>query len=104
MSEVNVKQILTFAAQKEVSDIHFQVGVPPIVRHNGELIPIKHPPLTEEDTLFIGQHLTGIENRDQFRREIKEYDGSFALPGVARFRVNIFRQNSKYAAVLRVIP
>jgi twitching motility protein PilT len=100
----NLSSILSFAAQKEVSDVHFQVGVPPMVRHNGQLISLKHPPLTEEDTCSLGQFLTGIEEEDKFRKEIKEYDGSFSLPGVARFRVNVYRQNNKYAAVLRVIP
>jgi twitching motility protein PilT len=104
MLESNLNSILTFAAQREVSDVHFQVGVPPLVRHNGQLISIKHPPLTEEDTLFLGQFLTKIEDTEKFKRKIKEYDGSFSLPGVARFRVNVFRQNNKYAAVLRVIP
>lgn len=100
----NYKQVLNFAAQNEVSDVHFQVGVPPIVRHNGQLIPVKHRPLTEEDTVYLGQVLTGIEDKSKFLQDIKEFDGSYALSGVARFRVNVFRQNSKYAAVLRVIP
>jgi len=104
MSKINIKQILSFAAQNEVSDVHFQVGVPPIVRHNGQLIPVKHPPLTEEDTQYIGQVLSGVEDAETFRKEMREYDGSYSLSGVARFRVNVFRQNSKYAAVLRVIP
>ena len=104
MPKFNLNQILTFAAKKEVSDVHFQVGVPPVVRHNGQLIHVKHRPLTEEDTIYIGQVLTGIEDEERFKREIKEYDGSYALSGVARFRANVFRQNSKYAAVLRVIP
>jgi len=103
-SNINLVQILTFAAQNEVSDVHFQVGVPPIVRHNGQLVPVKHRPLTDEDTQFVGQQLSKIEDADKFRREIKEFDGSYSLPDVARFRVNIFRQNGKYAAVLRVIP
>ena len=104
MSDIDLNYILNFAAKKEVSDIHFQVGVPPIVRLNGQLIPIKHRPLKEEDTLFIGKTLTGVEDEEQFRKEIKEHDGSFAVSGVARFRVNVFRQNNKYAAVLRLIP
>lgn len=104
MLETNLDSILCFAAQKGVSDVHFQVGVPPMVRHNGQLIPLKHPALTEKDTRMIGKLFTGIEDEKKFRREIKEYDGSFSLPGTARFRVNVFRQNNKYAAVLRVIP
>jgi twitching motility protein PilT len=104
MLKANLNNILSFAAQKEVSDIHFQVGVPPMVRHNGQLISLKHPPLTEEDTCERGKFLTKIEDDEKFRKEIREYDGSFSLPGVARYRANVFRQNNKYAAVLRVIP
>ena len=104
MSDIDLNYILNFAAKKEVSDIHFQVGVPPIVRLNGQLIPIKHRTLTEEDTLYIGKTMVGIEDDEEFKTQVREYDGSFALSGVARFRVNVFRQNNKYAAVLRLIP
>jgi len=104
MPIVNLSQILSFAAEKGASDIHFQVGVPPLLRHHGELFPLKHPPLTEEDTLLIGRTLAKFEDNEKFRKEVKDYDGSFALANVARFRVNVFRQNGRYAAVLRLIP
>ncbi|MCK4943014.1 MAG: PilT/PilU family type 4a pilus ATPase [Candidatus Aminicenantes bacterium] len=104
MAKINLKTILTFAVQKNASDIHLQVGEPPVLRLQGELIHIKHPPLTDEDMLSIGLYLTGIKEPDTFRKEVREYDGSFQLDDVSRFRVNVFRQNGKYAAVLRVIP
>ena len=104
MSIVNLSQILTFAAEKGASDIHFQVGAPPLLRHHGELYPLKHAPLTEEDTLLIGRTLAKFEDNERFKREVKDYDGSFALADVARFRVNVFRQNGRYAAVLRLLP
>jgi twitching motility protein PilT len=104
MAVVNLSQILSFAAEKGASDIHFQVGAPPLLRHHGELFPLKHPPLTEEDTLLIGRTLAKYEDNEKFKKEIKDYDGSFALAGVARFRVNVFRQNGRYAAILRLIP
>jgi len=104
ISKANLDSILNFAAQREVSDVHFQVGVAPMVRHNGQLIPIKHPALSEEDTCFIGRYFSGIEDEVEFKKEVKEFDCSFSYPGVARFRVNVYRQNNKYAAVLRVIP
>jgi Tfp pilus assembly pilus retraction ATPase PilT len=53
MSQINLNQILSFAAQKEVSDIHFQVGIPPMVRRMGQLYLLKYPVLTEADTLYI---------------------------------------------------
>jgi twitching motility protein PilT len=104
MPIVNLSQILSFAAEKGASDIHFQVGSPPLLRHHGELFPLKHPPLTEEDTLLIGRTLAKYEDNEKFKKEVKDYDGSFALANVARFRVNVFRQNGRYAAVLRLIP
>ena len=104
MPVVNLSQILTFAAEKGASDIHFQVGAPPLLRHHGELFPLKHPPLSEEDMVLIGQTLAKYDDSEKFKKEVKDYDGSFALANVARFRVNVFRQNGRYGAVLRLIP
>ena len=104
MPVVNLSQILTFAAEKAASDIHFQVGAPPLLRHHGELFPLKHPPLSEEDMVLIGQTLAKYDDSEKFKKEVKDYDGSFALANVARFRVNVFRQNGRYGAVLRLIP
>ncbi len=104
MPIVNLSQILTFAAEKGSSDIHFQVGAPPLLRHHGELFPLKHPPLSEEDLVAIAQTLAKYPDAEKFKQEVRDYDGSFALANVARFRVNVFRQNGRYAAVLRLIP
>jgi len=104
MPIVNLSQILTFAAEKGASDIHFQVGSPPLLRHHGELFPLKHPPLNEEDMVAIGQTLAKFPDAEKFKKEVRDYDGSFALASVARFRVNVYRQNGRYAAVLRLIP
>jgi twitching motility protein PilT len=104
MPVVNLSQILTFAAEKGASDIHFQVGAPPLLRHHGELFPLRHPPFSEEDMAVIGQTLAKYDDSEKFKKEVKDYDGSFALANVARFRVNVYRQNGRYAAVLRLIP
>jgi len=97
-------QILRVASQHKVSDIHFQVGSPPLLRHRGELVPAKHEPLTAEDTTHVAQHLSGIQDPEHFAKEVREMDGTFALPEVGRFRFNVFRQRGQFAAVLRVIP
>jgi twitching motility protein PilT len=104
MPVVNLSQILTFAAEKGASDIHFQVGSPPLLRHYGALYPLKHPPLSDEDMVAIGQTLAKYGDAEKFKKEVRDYDGSFALANVARFRVNVYRQNGRYAAVLRLIP
>jgi len=104
MPVVNLSQILSFAAEKGASDIHFQAGSPPLLRHQGELYPLKHPPLSEEDMVAIGQTLAKYGDAEKFKKELRDYDGSFALANVARFRVNVYRQNGRYAAILRLIP
>ena len=81
MSNVNIHQILTFAVQNKVSDIHLQVGAPPLLRRKGELIAVKHAPLTDDDVLYIGQHLSGYVDTELFKREVREWDGSFMVPG-----------------------
>ena len=52
----------------------------------------------------IAQTLAKYADSEKFKKEVMDYDGSFALANVARFRVNVFRQNGRYAAVLRLIP
>jgi len=104
MATVNFHQVLTVAAQHNVSDIHFQVGLAPMLRHKGELVPVKHHPLTDEDVLHVCQHLAGISDEDKLKKDVNDLDGTFTLPNVGRFRYNIFRQRGKFAAVLRVIP
>lgn len=101
---INFHQILTLGAQHKVSDVHFQVGSPPMVRRKGDLVAVKQPPLTAEDAEYICQHLVGVPDAEQFRREVRDWDGTFTIPSVSRFRVNVFRQRGLYGAVLRVIP
>lgn len=99
-----LKTLLKFAYEQGASDLHFQVTSPPILRKNGELVPIKYSPLTDEDLLNIALFLTDRDDPEEFRRSVKDYDGIYVLSGICRFRVNIFRQRGHYAAALRIIP
>jgi twitching motility protein PilT len=90
-----------------ISDLVFSPGRPPQVEKHGDLVAVAVPDLPmlgPEDTARIGADLIG--NNALHRRNLDEQgacDLSFALPEVARFRVNVFRQRGSYAIVMRVI-
>lgn len=97
------KQILEIAFEKKVSDIHFEVDNPPLFRARGHLIRSKLRNLTKKDTEFIAT--TVMEQGDRkLPEEITEFDTSYTLPNVGRFRVSIFRQRGNTGIVMRVIP
>src|SRR6476646_8510665 len=92
----------------KVSDLIFSPGRPPQVEVFGQLIPVEGPglrPLTADDTRRIASDLIGSNKQAiTILREQGSCDISFGLPGLARFRVNIFIQRGSCAVVMRVIP
>jgi twitching motility protein PilT len=94
--------------RQHVSDLIFSPGRPPQIEAKGVLVPLPFPGLevlTPEQTTQIAQDLIG-PNKSAHQQITRDgsADLSYALPGVARFRVNVFRQRSTYAIVMRVIP
>jgi twitching motility protein PilT len=95
-------------ASEKVSDLIFSPGRPPQVEVYGQLIPVQGPglhQLTADDTRRIASDLIG--NNKQAITTLREQgacDISFGLPGLARFRVNVFIQRGSCAVVMRVIP
>ena len=95
-------------ATEKVSDLIFSPGRPPQVEVYGQLIPVQGPGLrllSADDTRRIASDLIG-DNKQAINmlREQGSCDISFGLPGVARFRVNVFIQRGSCAIVMRVIP
>jgi twitching motility protein PilT len=95
-------------AQEKISDLIFSPGRPPQVQVYGQMIPVLVPGLnvlTADDTRHIAADLIG-DNKQAITtlREHGACDISFGLPGMARFRVNIFIQRGSCAVVMRVIP
>ncbi|RMH71678.1 MAG: type IV pilus twitching motility protein PilT [Gemmatimonadetes bacterium] len=86
-----------------VSDLHFKVGSPPLLRINGELRPAKFQKLTPQNTRDIALSLVNENVREKFD-ELRDFDTAYSVPGVARFRVNLFRQRGTLGVVLRKIP
>src|SRR5579862_3657161 len=95
-------------AADKISDLVFSPGRPPQVQVYGQMIPVQVPGLTSltaDDTRHIAADLIG-DNKQAVTtlREHGACDISFGLPGLARFRVNIFIQRGSCAVVMRVIP
>ena len=86
----------------QVSDLHFKVGSPPLLRIRGELQPARFNKMTPDDTRKIAMALVKEEVRDNID-EVRDYDTAYSIPGEGRFRVNIFRQRETFAIILRVI-
>jgi len=103
MDSTILNQILHIAFEKKVSDIHFEVDNPPMFRARGHLIRAKLPNLTKQDTEFVAKAVMEQRNR-KLLEDLKEFDTSYTLANVGRFRVSIFQQRGNLGVVMRVIP
>ena len=100
---MDLNEILTIAYKAKGSDIHIKTGLPPIVRIDGRLHPIPNAArLTPE---FVSETAQAIMNDRQRRifEENYEVDLAYAVPGLGRFRVSIYRQRGTVAMVFRTI-
>jgi twitching motility protein PilT len=97
-------ELLHTMIQRKASDLHLKVGRPPGLRIHGSLAPLPEAsPLTPEDLEETVDKMIPSEHREKFDSG-SELDFSYSVPGLARFRVNIFRQRNQLGAVLRAIP
>lgn len=95
--------ILTKAVNSGASDLHVCAGVPPVIRLNGELINLDEPILTPHDCVELAKQCLNSRLYEYFL-DTGEVDSSYAIPGVARFRVNVFKQRGTCAIAFRTIP
>jgi len=100
---VDIKNILAEAIEQKASDIHINVGMPPILRKNTELMNIDLPPFSEEDVEKIVLDMVEAE-RFETLKENRDIDFSTTLDGGHRFRVNAHYQRETLAVSFRVIP
>ncbi len=99
-----IEVLLDEVIKKKASDLHIQVGLPPMLRVDGSLLPVTGAdPLTEEavETLVFA---ILDEDQKQILLKDKEFDFSFAYGDLGRFRVNAFHERGNMAAALRLIP
>gem|GEM_PF-442216 len=103
-SEEYLQALLKKAVAAGASDVHLKVGQPPGARVRGSLVYFRLDRLTSDATYATALHLLRTRNLGQHLETINEVDASYEVPGVARFRVNVYRQRGSLAIVLRIIP
>lgn len=100
---MDIKELLQFMVQKNISDIHFKAESPPLIRLNGDLISTQQSPFSIHTIHELAYSLMSDAHQKRFEQE-GELDMAYALEGVCRFRVNVYRQRGTMAVSLRVIP
>jgi twitching motility protein PilT len=100
---VEMADLLQLVVDEGISDLHIEVGVPPVVRLNGGLTQLDLPPLTPEDTERLIKSISSDEHLQKLGRD-GTVDFGFAFGDAARFRVSAFRQKGVMGTVLRQIP
>jgi twitching motility protein PilT len=101
---MDLSEVLLVALNNRASDIHFKVGQPPVLRIDGELIPLKdYSAMDASEIAKMAYQIMSERQRERFLREM-EIDMGYGISGMGRFRVNIFQQRGTIAIALRVIP
>jgi len=102
--ELRIEILLEEVVKKRASDLHIQVGLPPMLRIDGSLMPAAGTQPLDEPAVerLVFQILD--EDQRQILLKDKEFDFSFAFGTLGRFRVNAFHERGNLAAALRLIP
>ena len=96
--------VLTKMVETRSSDVHLTPGFPPAVRVRGRIVPMDdYPPLNPQDTRDIVYSILNDSQRKRFENQ-QQIDLAYAIPGVARFRVNCFFQRGSISAAFRHVP
>src|SRR5688572_1840254 len=98
-----IDQLFKIMVAQNASDLHLSAGSPPFLRLHGEMAKIDHPELNNEGVQSLVFEILTEKQRRLFV-ENWELDCSYAVPGLGRFRCNIFMQRRGMGAVFRVIP
>ena len=101
---MNLNDILSMALKSNTSDIHLKAGLPPVFRIDGNLRPLpKAPRLTTEAVRSMCEAIMNERQKAKFE-DVNEVDLAYGVPGLGRFRANIFMQRNSVSAVFRAIP
>ena len=93
---------LSLLVERNGSDLHVKVGTPPKMRQSGALLPLDRDPLSHDEMEAIGTAIVPPERVERFEAA-GDVDFAYSLPGVGRFRVNVFRQRGSVSAVFRTL-
>jgi len=100
---MDIKQLLTFSFSNGASDLHLSAGQPPSLRIHGDIRKLDMLPLDHKSVHSMIYDIMSDSQRKEYEKTM-DYDFSFEIPGVSRFRVNVFNQQSGAGAVFRTIP
>jgi len=104
MSAIDLHSILNIAVKETASDVHLKAGLPPILRIFGDLVPVKnYNRLTPAEISQIAVRLMTNVQKETFK-STHQVDLAYSVPGLGRFRINIFQQRGATGISLRVIP
>ena len=100
---MDITELLAFVVKNKASDLHLSAGLPPMIRVHGDIRRINLPPLEHKDVHGMIYDIMNDGQRKHYEENL-DSDFSFAVPNLARFRVNAFVQNRGAGAVFRTIP
>ena len=99
---LSIESILAESVRMGASDTHITVGLPPMIRVDGMLMPLGNQPLTAADTEYLCKSMID-KSRQQYLNERGEIDFSYIVENFSRFRCNVFKQRGTYALAARTI-
>ncbi len=100
---VEMADLLQFVVDEGASDLHIEVGAPPMIRLHGEMTPLELPALTPADTERLVKAIASEAQLQQIQ-EVGTTDFGFGFADLARFRVSAFKQKGFFGTILRQIP
>ncbi len=100
---MDISELLAFSVKNNASDLHLSSGMPPMIRVHGDVRRINLPIMPQQDVHSMIYDIMSDSQRKTYEERL-ECDFSFEIPGLARFRVNVFNQDRGAAAVFRTIP
>src|SRR5713226_8134938 len=100
---ITVDELLATTVSMDGSDLHIKADSPPLVRVYGDLFPLEYPPFTMEQAKELSYSIISPEQIERFEEDL-ELDIAYEIPGLARFRGNLFQQREAVGSVFRVIP
>src|SRR2546423_8587535 len=102
-ANLNCKAAITLMVQRNASDLLLKVGRPAMIRVNGELLSLESAPLKPEELKSLAEQIMTPRQVKEFA-EHKEADFAIGVPGVGRFRTNVYQQRGTVAFAFRAIP
>ncbi len=101
---MHINDILKVAVERKASDVHLKVGSHPVLRIDGKLqVMSEFKRMMQEDTIAMAFSMMSSRQKEKFKHNL-EIDMAYSVPGLGRFRCNIFQQRGSVGLVLRLIP